>query len=100
MALQRDFRELTPEQRMKQVFEALKVLVAGSRGGTSAAPCLSSIGDSPLWSKLAPNALEARIDDLPIKVVAFDDLIRLKELAGRPEDLLDLQRLREAREGS
>jgi predicted nucleotidyltransferase len=58
------------------------------------------IGDSALWSKLAPNALEARIDDLPIKVVGFDDLVRLKELAGRPEDLLDLQRLREAREGA
>ena len=58
------------------------------------------IGDSALWSQLAPRAEEVRIGDLSIKVVAFDDLVRLKELAGRPQDLIDLQRLREAREGS
>ena len=58
------------------------------------------IGDSALWSQLAPQAVEDRIAGLPIKIVAFDDLVRLKELAGRPEDLVDLQRLREARESS
>jgi predicted nucleotidyltransferase len=57
------------------------------------------IGDEPLWEGLSPSAIEDRIADLPIKVVGFEDLVRLKELAGRPEDLIDLQRLREAREG-
>ena len=56
------------------------------------------IGDHPLWEELAPGAIEDAIGDLPIKVVAYDDLVRLKELAGRPEDLADLQRLRQARE--
>jgi predicted nucleotidyltransferase len=56
------------------------------------------IGDVPLWSQLAPGAIEDRIADLPIKIVSFEDLVKLKELAGRPEDLSDLQRLREARE--
>jgi predicted nucleotidyltransferase len=56
------------------------------------------IGDLPLWSQLAPGAVEDRIADLPIKIVSFEDLVRLKELAGRPEDLADLQRLREARQ--
>lgn len=56
------------------------------------------IGDAPLWSQLAPDAIEDRIADLPIKIVSFEDLVKLKELAGRPEDLSDLQRLREARE--
>jgi predicted nucleotidyltransferase len=56
------------------------------------------IGDHPLWEELSPAATEDSIGDLPIKVVAYDDLIRLKELAGRPEDLADLRRLREARE--
>jgi len=55
------------------------------------------IGDAPLWNQLAPAAIEDRIAGLPIKIVSFDDLVRLKELAGRPEDLTDLQRLREAR---
>ena len=56
------------------------------------------IGEWPLWEKLSPQAIEDLIGDLPIKVVSYDDLVRLKELAGRPEDLADLQRLREARE--
>jgi predicted nucleotidyltransferase len=57
------------------------------------------IGDTPLWSRLAPKAIEDQIAGLSIKVVAFEDLVMLKEMAGRPEDLADLQRLREAREG-
>jgi predicted nucleotidyltransferase len=56
------------------------------------------IGEWPLWEELSPRAIEDSIGELPIKVVSYDDLIRLKELAGRPEDLADLQRLREARE--
>jgi hypothetical protein len=36
---------------------------------------------------------------LPIKIVSYEDLVKLKELAGRPQDLTDLQRLREAHEG-
>lgn len=57
------------------------------------------IGDTALWEELSPAAIEDRLADLPIKIVGYDDLIRLKEIAGRPEDLADLQRLREAREG-
>lgn len=57
------------------------------------------IGDAPLWSQLLPGAIEDRIANLPLKIVGFEDLVKLKELAGRPEDLIDLQRLREAREG-
>jgi predicted nucleotidyltransferase len=57
------------------------------------------IGDWPLWEELSPAAIADSIGDLPIKIVSYDDLVRLKELAGRPEDLVDLQRLREAREG-
>ncbi len=55
------------------------------------------IGDIPLWEELSPTAVADSIGDLPIKIVSYEDLVRLKELAGRPEDLMDLQRLREAR---
>jgi len=55
-------------------------------------------GDLHLWEELSPRALQDSVADLPIKIVSYDDLVRLKELAGRPEDLVDLQRLREARE--
>ena len=55
------------------------------------------IGEWELWSELAPAAIEEQIGGLPIKFVSYEDLVKLKELAGRPEDLMDLQRLREAR---
>jgi predicted nucleotidyltransferase len=55
------------------------------------------IGDDSLWERLSPAAIETEIDGLTVKVVSYEDLIALKEQAGRPEDLMDLQRLRQAR---
>ena len=55
------------------------------------------IGDEALWEKLAPAALDTEVDGLRIKVVSYQDLVALKEMAGRPEDLTDLRRLRQAR---
>lgn len=55
------------------------------------------IGDDPLWEKLSPTAVEAEIGGLTLKVVDFDGLVALKKQAGRPQDLVDLQRLWEAR---
>jgi len=55
------------------------------------------IDDDALWEMLSPAAIEDEIGGLPIKMVSYDDLVALKEKAGRPEDLTDLQRLRQAR---
>ena len=55
------------------------------------------IGEDALWEKLSPAAVEVEIGPLTVKVVSYEGLVALKEHAGRPEDLLDLQRLREAR---
>ena len=55
------------------------------------------IGEDALWEKLAPAAVEAEIEGLAIKFASYEDLVALKEMAGRPEDLIDLQRLRQAR---
>lgn len=55
------------------------------------------IGEEALWAKLSPTAVEAVLGDLRLKVVGYDGLVALKEQAGRPQDLIDLQRLREAR---
>jgi predicted nucleotidyltransferase len=38
------------------------------------------------------------IDELRVKVVSYENLVALKELAGRGRDLEDLKKLREARE--
>jgi len=56
------------------------------------------IGDHPLWEELSLGSIADSVGGLPIRFVGYDDLIRLKELAGRPEDLADLERLREVRE--
>ncbi len=55
------------------------------------------IGEDALWEKLSPTAIEAEVDGLAVKVVSYEDLVALKENAARPEDLTDLQRLRQAR---
>lgn len=55
------------------------------------------IGDSGLWERLSPGAIEDEVGGLPIKIVGYEDLLSLKELAGRPEDLIDLERLQQAR---
>jgi predicted nucleotidyltransferase len=57
------------------------------------------IGEDALWEKLAPAAIEDEIGGLPIKMVSYEDLVALKRQAARPEDLADLERLRQAREG-
>jgi hypothetical protein len=55
------------------------------------------IGEDELWGRLSPTAIEAEIGGLAFRVVGYEELIALKEDAGRPEDLIDLQRLRQAR---
>jgi hypothetical protein len=55
------------------------------------------IGEEALWEKLSPAAIEAEIGGLTVRMVSYEDLVALKENAGRPEDLIDLQRLRQAR---
>jgi predicted nucleotidyltransferase len=55
------------------------------------------IGDDALWEKLPRTAVETELGDLKLKIVDYDGLVALKEKAGRPQDLIDLQRLREAR---
>ncbi len=55
------------------------------------------IGEAALWERLSPAAVKSEIGDLAVKVISYEDLIALKQEAGRPEDLTDLARLREAR---
>ncbi len=55
------------------------------------------IGDQALWDKLSSAAIDDEIGGLPVKMVSYGDLVALKEQAGRPEDLADLEHLRQAR---
>jgi predicted nucleotidyltransferase len=42
-------------------------------------------------------AIEVDLDGLKVKVASYADLVALKRQAGRPSDLEDLERLRQAR---
>jgi hypothetical protein len=55
------------------------------------------LGGSELWEMLAPGAIEVDLDGLAVKVASYEDLVALKQQAGRPSDLEDLERLRQAR---
>jgi predicted nucleotidyltransferase len=55
------------------------------------------IGEDELWGTLSPTAIEAEIGELVVRIVGYEQLIALKENAGRPEDRIDIQRLRQAR---
>jgi hypothetical protein len=57
-------------------------------------------GEGPLWEKLEDKAVTDEIAGLRVCMVGYEDLLSLKEDAARPEDRLDLKRLREAREGT
>jgi len=52
----------------------------------------------PLWEKLSSASVEAEFDGLDVRIVGYEGLVALKENAGRPEDLIDLERLRQARD--
>jgi predicted nucleotidyltransferase len=54
-------------------------------------------GERELWDTLSPAAVEVDLDGIPVKVAGYEDLVALKEEAGRPSDLEDLERLRQAR---
>lgn len=55
------------------------------------------LGESELWEMLSPAAVEVDMDGLSVKVASYEDLVALKRQAGRPSDLEDLERLRQAR---
>jgi hypothetical protein len=54
-------------------------------------------GEPELWEMLSPAAVEVDLDGVLVKVAGYQDLIALKEQAGRPGDIEDLERMRQAR---
>jgi hypothetical protein len=53
----------------------------------------STAGMPNSYSELRERALEVRLDDTTVPVVALDDLIRMKKVAGRDVDRVDIRAL-------
>ena len=49
------------------------------------------------YAELSAAAIEDSVFGHKVRFCGYDDLVRMKQAAGRPEDLIDLRRLREAR---
>jgi hypothetical protein len=56
---------------------------------------LSGIDFDDLYTKLDHEAIESTVDGVLVHVCGIDDLRMMKRAAGRPQDLIDLQRLGE-----
>ena len=55
------------------------------------------VGESEAFDELRQRALEVTIDQRTFLVASIDDLIAMKQRAGRPGDLLDITELRNIR---
>ena len=77
--------------------ENLKRLASVLQGLEAQTDILQWLGDEALWEKLSPAAQEVVLGELRVKVVSYEDLVALKEQAGREQDLQDLKLLRQAR---
>jgi hypothetical protein len=56
---------------------------------------LSGIEADDLYSEFDPDAVEGRVDGIPVRVCSLEHLRTMKRAAGRPQDLEDLKRLGE-----
>jgi hypothetical protein len=57
------------------------------------------VGPDLEFSDLESAAVEDEVFGHRVRFCGFDHLVAMKEVAGRPEDTIDLQRLRESRDG-
>lgn len=56
---------------------------------------LQWIDDCPLWEEFSETAVRDDLDGVAVKVIGLDGLLWMKRKAGRPSDLLDIERLTE-----
>ncbi len=53
------------------------------------------IVNEPLpYNKISKNAVELKMGNLVIPTVSVKDLIKLKEISGRPQDIADIEALK------
>lgn len=58
---------------------------------------VQSPAGAPSYSELATRAITVELDDLKLRICAYEDLVAMKKATARDQDQLDLTALREAR---
>lgn len=91
--------DFEPEEMIQPDLEALAAggsfVLATSFGRLD---IMQYVGPEIPFAELAEQAVEAEVFGQEVRFCGFDHLLAMKKAAGRPEDLLDLDRLQEARE--
>jgi predicted nucleotidyltransferase len=54
---------------------------------------LNEVKDAPPFAELRQRALVVELEDIEVRIVGLDDLIRIKRASGRPPDLADIAAL-------
>ena len=67
-----------------------KILIRQYTTATDVPPFVKGVGFDEVWAR----RVEDRLGQTPAAFASLDDLIRMKEAAGRPKDLEDLRVLR------
>jgi predicted nucleotidyltransferase len=84
-----DVRDLTVEDLLSK-----KVLIREYVLQTDIHPFVAGVSFEDVWSR----RVESQIGETPAAFASLDDLIRMKEAAGRPKDLEDLRVLKKLRD--
>lgn len=90
--------EFSEEEVVQPDVESLKMggnFVLTTRHGRL--DIMQLVGPDLEYSDLDEAAIEDEVFGHSVRFCGYDHLVAMKEAAGRPEDLLDLERLREAR---
>lgn len=59
---------------------------------------MQSVGPDLDFQALKADSVKDEVFGQPVLFCGYEHLVEMKKIAGRPEDLIDLERLREARE--
>ena len=49
--------------------------------------------DGLLWDEIAPHVIVGRLDELSVRFIGLDELVRNKKASGRPKDIADVEAL-------
>lgn len=98
-----DARVEFADEPLGEAYDWVDALVAGGhfRFATEAGP-LDAISwtEGRDYADLKRDAVELKLDDTPLYACSYEDLIRMKRAAGRPQDEADLIALEDARRSS